>query len=131
MYNLPFSKVCYHDRTKRINATAVKCIDCGQTIINKVMRDENKTSKDFVQEKSHRNFDRNFSNDFTTSEPQQQKLEYYIDLNGVNKIIINVSNPYRTNQPKYNVIVNGETVILTEAEINKLIRDTNVHKILK
>jgi len=130
MYNLSFSKVCYHDRSRRINQTAVKCLDCGQVVINKLVQDGNKTSKDFVKEHSHHNFNRNFSNDFVENNTNNSQIEYYSDYNQINNISVDRSKAYYTNPPKYNVVINGDTHILSDPEIKKILHDTNV-KLIK
>lgn len=127
-----FSKICYHDRTTRINNEFVKCVDCGQKIVNIQNHITNKRCHDFAMEKgSLKNFDHNFSNtiDFDDNEKKYLRVEYYTDRNRVNNIVVNRLNKYYSDPPKYDVNINGTKRLLTDAQIDQLLRDTNTMRV--
>jgi len=128
-----FSKICYHDKTRRINNEFVKCIDCGQKIINIQKHITNKTRNDFTQENKsfHKNFNKNFSNeiDFDDENSKYVRVEYYADRNRVNNIIVNRLNKYFSDPPKYDVDLNDNKILLNDMQIDKLLRDTNAIRI--
>lgn len=127
-----FSKICYHDRTNRISNEFVKCVDCGQKIIRIQKHIANKTRDEFTRENKY--FDkgsRNFSNevDFDDEDSKYVRVEYYTDRNRVNNIVVNRLNKYFSEPPKYDVNINDKKVLLTDMQIDKLLRDTNVMRI--
>lgn len=127
-----FSKICYHDRTTRMNNEFVKCVDCGQKIVNIQNHITNKRCNDFTMEKgSLKNFDNNFSNtiDFDDNEKKYLRVEYYADRNRVNNIVVNRLNKYFSDPPKYDVNINGTKRLLTDMQIDQLLRDTNTMRI--
>uniref|UniRef100_A0A6C0CAW0 Uncharacterized protein n=1 Tax=viral metagenome TaxID=1070528 RepID=A0A6C0CAW0_9ZZZZ len=128
-----FSKICYHDRTTRINNEFVKCVDCGQKIISIQKHIANKTRDDFTRESKvfHKSFDKNFSNeiDFDDEDSKYVRVEYYVDRNRVNNIVVNRLNKYFSNPPKYDVNINDKKTLLTDVQIDRLLRDTNAMRV--
>jgi hypothetical protein len=127
--NNRFAKLCYHERTKRIDNNFVKCIACGQKIVSIETPITNKTRQDFTNENKtfNQKFSRNFSNEIEDDdESGDLRVEYYADRNRVNNIIINRLVKYYSDPPKYHVTINGEKVLLTDMQIDRLLCDTNV-----
>jgi hypothetical protein len=124
-----FSKVCYHDRTTRINNEFVKCVECGQKIVNIQKHITNKTRDDFTRE--NKDFSKVFSNeiDFDDEDRKYVRVEYYADRNRVNNIIVNRLNKYFSNPPKYDVNINDKKILLNDMQIDKLLRDTSAMRI--
>lgn len=127
MSNNYYSKICNHTRLQRINNNFVRCLECGQSMISQKKHIRNKTRQDFTKENKSfiRNFDRNFSNvieevDETSNTPM---YEYYADKMMANKIIVNRAVAYQSLPPKYEVIVNGNKIYITDQEISKLLTD--------
>ncbi len=125
----PFSKICYHEKNKRIDNNFVKCLICGQKIVKILDPITNKTRQDFTNENKNINkkFDRHFSNEIPDDEDSSMlRVEYYADRNRVNNIIVNRSIKYFSDPPKYHVSINGEKVLLNDLQIDKMLLDTNV-----
>lgn len=125
---MDFAKLCFHESTKRINDNFVRCVNCGQSIIKPSTVIANKTRNDFTQENTsfNRNFDRNFSNEI--SEPdkiRQGPVQHYSDRYGLNFVTIDWTMQHASNPPKYTIIMNGEKVLVTEKQIDKLLHDMN------
>lgn len=64
-YNrMSYSPLCYHDKLERIDDTYVRCIICGESMVNQQYLQKNKRMEDFPDElfKATRSFDNKFSN---------------------------------------------------------------------
>lgn len=127
MYN-KYSKVCYHSNVRRIDNDFVRCIDCNQSVINKLSNITNKKSTDFTS--TNRHFNRNFSNELP---PLDQiapgYLEYYADIHGVNRIIVDRTNRYFGTPVTYNVTINDEKIVLDDDKINHLLALSKANRI--
>lgn len=128
-----YSVICNHSRLKRINDKFVRCLDCGVSMISQNNITSNKSSRDFVKENGSflRNFDRNFSNVLEEVDEQSSipTFEYYTDRNFFNLVRINKVVQFYTNPSKYSVTVNNRTEYLTQAQINKILREINAVRI--
>lgn len=131
--NVNYSKICNHNRLKRINSNFVRCLNCGQSMISQTKMLTNKTRQDFTDENKlfMRNFNRNFSNELEEVDEKSTKplYEYYTDNMMINKIIINKKVQFSSDPPKFEVIVNGIKIYLSNDEIKKLLTDANVFRI--
>ncbi|AGD92239.1 hypothetical protein LBA_00319 [Megavirus lba] len=128
-----YSMICSHPRLQRINDNFVRCQACGQSMISQKTLPTNKTIRDFTKENKYftRNFDRNFSNvldevDEISSVP---KYEYYTDKLMVNYIRINKAIQFMADPPKYQVDINAQINYLTQANIDKMLRDISAIRI--
>lgn len=131
--NNSYSRICNHSRINRLNENFVRCMDCGQSMISQKKLVANKTRKDFTNENKSfvRNFDRNFTNVLEETDQQSSMplLEYWMDRNWANLVIIDRSVQFQSHPPKYKVIVNGEQNYLTDDHIRKLLADINAIKV--
>ncbi|MEM0354215.1 MAG: hypothetical protein QXW79_01400 [Thermoplasmata archaeon] len=129
MYN-SYSKICDHLRLVRLNENFVKCLGCGQSIVNQIKIAGNKNRKDFEREnwKFIKNFNRNFNNNIEEVEQSthQPHYEYYIDHRGLNLIRIDRSLRF---YPLYEIIVNGKRNYLNGTQIEKMLADINATRI--
>lgn len=130
---MEYSGICYHDRLKRINKNFVRCLKCGETIINHETIIKNKSSRDFVNENNSfiRNFDRNFSNIIEQVDEENDKpyYEYYIDRNRVNKIIVNRKVQFNSNPATYETIINGKKYYIDDNKIQNILNQINALKV--
>jgi len=132
--NRYYSGICSHTRLTRLNNNFVRCLDCGQSIINQEKISGNKTRKDFTNENKtfERNFERNFTNTIDETDYQQPApYEYYTDNNWANIVIINRSVQFFSKPPKYEVKINGKASYLTDEQISKLLADIKAVKVDK
>lgn len=135
MDNNNYSFICNHDKIKRINSKFIKCLECGETMPNQSKQIQNKTGQDFVRENPSfvRNFDRNFNNqlpDDFSSKPKKN-YDFYVDPTGANRIKINRINNLYSDPPKYEVIVNDQSVYLTNSQIAKMLSDIKAIRVDK
>lgn len=128
-----YAKICNHQRLTRLNDKFVRCLDCGQSMVSHYKMAINKRPKDFANENKSfvRNFDRNFTNVIEETDEQTNKplLEYYVDRNWVNLVIVNRSVQFLSSPAKYEVIINGERAYLDEVKLKKLLADLNAIRV--
>lgn len=124
---------CNHPHLKRIDKNFVKCLDCGQSIVNQQVLQKNKSSYDFAKEneKIIKNFDRHFTNNFIDeSMSDEQRFEYYTDRRGNgNSIKINRKIAYYSDPPQYEIIINSSKTYLPDIEISSILRSIDAIKI--
>lgn len=129
---MSYSRICNHRRTTRINENFIRCLECGQSLIYQVRTPSNKSRQEFTKENpsAGRNFDRNFNNFIEEADSVRGPIyEYYVDRNCVNMIMIDRQVLYRSNPPKYRIIMNGEEAILTDDQIKKILNDVRAVRI--
>lgn len=130
--DINYSKLCNHDHIKRIDKNFIKCLDCGQSIINQSSLPRNKTPIDFVNENK---IPQSFSNKIFSHVSYDEnrniipKYEYYRDRNNLNEIIINWADHLYTRPIKFKTIVNSENNYLTKNEIKQLLFDVRAHRV--
>lgn len=132
MIQAPYSRICQHSRLARLNDNFVRCLQCGQSMISQQSMPRNKTRQEFTRENDtfERNFERNFNNVIEeTDQPDIPLYEYYTDRNGVNFILVDRRVMYRSDPPKYTVVVNGKKTILEDGEIRKILDDVRAVRI--
>lgn len=130
--NTNYSTICDHSRVQRINSDFIRCLKCGQSMIDQVKISSSKTQQDFVNE--NKSFDRNFERNFTNvvEEIDEQKappLEFYIDQYGTNYAIIDKTIQYDTYPPKYKINLNGKIAVMNSEKINKVLSDIRAIRI--
>lgn len=127
-----YTKLCDHSRLTRLDQNFVRCLNCGQSMINQQTIPKNKTRYDFTKENKSfdRNFDRNFNNIIEEIDKQNEPVyEYYTDRNWANMIKINRTVQYQSFPPKYKINVNGEDAILTDSQVKELLNDVKAIRI--
>lgn len=128
-----YARICNHQRLTRLNDNFVRCLDCGQSMVSHYKMALNKRQKDFTKENKSfvRNFDRNFTNVLEEIDEQTNKplLEYYIDRNWANLVIVNRSVQFQSSPAKYEVVINGERVYLDDLKINKILSELNAIRV--
>lgn len=130
---MSYSRLCDHSRLQRIDKNFVRCLDCGQSMISQSRVPTNKTTKDFVKENKgfSKNFNRNFSNELEETDEQTSRplYEYYTDRMEVNRIIVNRQDKFKSDPPKYETLVNGDTFYLTNQQIQKILNDVRAFRV--
>lgn len=130
---MKYSIICYHNRIERINKDFIRCLDCGQSIVNQENILHNKSKSDFIKENKsfENNFDRNFSNVIEEMDIVKEPLplEFYTDKYLKNFIIIDRTIRFRAYPPKYNVNINGQEQFLTENKIKEILNTIQAIKI--
>lgn len=133
--NQHYSQICSHPRLTRLDANFVRCLNCGQSLVNQKAISKNKTSKDFVKENKSfgKNFSRNFSNEIEQVEknPPLPIIEYYADERFANVIILNRNSRSMRQPVEYEIIINGNKTFLTNEQISKLLTDIKAIRLTK
>jgi hypothetical protein len=128
-----FSKICNHNRLKRINDNFVRCLACGESMISQKTMSTNKTRQEFTSENNsfEKNFDRNFNNIIEEQDDlsQMERYEYYTDRIMANKIIVNRAPWPHSHDPIFEVTVNNTKSYLKEDEIKKMLADINAIRV--
>lgn len=133
MDNNAFGSICVHDRLERIDKNFVRCLRCGESLVSQAQVLPNKTMNEFLAETKAplKNFDRNFSNNIeqnlnTNNTPL---LEYYMDRMKMNRVVVDRRPKFSYDQPKYVVVVNGNSDYLTDDQIYKMLSTTKCFRV--
>lgn len=129
-----YSTFCPHKRVVRVDNNFMRCNDCGRSFVDQLNAPKIKTMEDFVREDSsfQRNFNRNFNNEIEQTESYGPvPIEYYVDKNFINRIIVKWERIYGSNPAKYTLTLNGNQSSMTDAQIRELIQNTRAIKISK
>lgn len=124
MFNITHSKICNHDRIKRLDDNFVRCLSCGLSYINQRKHIYNKTREEFTKE--NKSIDRNFHRNFTNIIEEEEEhpplpFEFYADKNLTKMIIVDKNVNYGSYPIKYNVTINGNTKLLTVPQIKQIL----------
>lgn len=130
---MDYSTICLHQRLQRIDKNFIRCLACGQSFVNQINIPKNKTGTDFSRENKifDRNFERNFNNVIEEKDLMPVLIEYYADKRFLNIIVIDKTNLFSNNPPKYRVFINGNYDVLTENQIKCLLNDTKATRVDK
>jgi len=129
-----YSTFCEHRRIGRVDQNFVRCNDCGRSFVDQMSVPSIKKMDDFVKEDQsfQRNFNRNFSNEIEEVESYgPPPVEYYVDKNWINRIVIKWERIYGSDPAKYHVSLNGDNTSMTNDQIKQLIQSVRATRISK